>query len=451
MNFFASHISRGTNFVRNNPQLLYTLFLMLVIPLAFVWSGQKFLEVSTENQERLEKERVGSLQDSFALLAARHLDDSVFLQSTLSALKKTNDAITEFSVARNDKTSGPVIVASLDASSIGLIDTTNKTIYRQFEGFGKESSVILPALKNDDRHWRAYRTIVSPETGETLGFLLTEISMARIDAIAAESVARAYILLGFIILAIVLLLIRQARIIDYTVLYRRLREIDQMKDDFISMTAHELRTPLTVIRGYADVLKSVVGIPDAAHEHIQRIDLSAERLILLVNDILDVSRLEQGRMSFSPTDLNLAAEIAPLLETFRPVAVGKGLALSFEAAGSIPLVSADRDRLKQALTNIIGNAIKYTPSGTVSVKLSAERDHVITRVSDTGMGISAEDQKRLFGKFFRVKSAETNEIVGTGLGLWITREIVRVMQGDITVESIKGKGTDFIISFPSKM
>ncbi|MBI2120578.1 MAG: HAMP domain-containing histidine kinase [Parcubacteria group bacterium] len=446
---FTGHFSRGVKLAQNNPQVIFTIFIMILIPLAFFASGQRFLDASNENQERIERESIGLLQDAVVAIAPLKMDDPEFLNQLLQVLKKDNDAIQELAVVGIENNEYRIL-ASLDETKIGTIDQENEVFYQTFESLTKQSSAIFPSFYGDERHWRAYRAVIG-ESGETIGFLFTDISMRRIDSLAAQSISRAYIFLGFIVFAILLLLIRQAKIIDYTVLYRRLKEVDQMKDDFISMAAHELRTPLTIIRGYADMLGGIKDLSPEDKERLRRIDVSAKGLNTLIGDILDVSRLEQGRMKFELAEIDPNAAVAALTESFQTVAQGKGLALSYLAGENIPKIAADSERLRQVLTNIIGNAVKYTPAGSVAVKVSFDelKKKVYIRVSDTGLGISAEDQKRLFEKFFRVKSAETGTIQGTGLGLWITHEIVRAMQGEITVESIKGKGTDFIVSFPA--
>jgi signal transduction histidine kinase len=152
-------------------------------------------------------------------------------------------------------------------------------------------------------------------------------------------------------------------------------------------------------------------------------------------------------MSFRFTALDVSPEIDAVVAAFMKPAHDKELALSYEKK-ELPPISVDTDRFRQVIVNLIGNAIKYTPKGEVRVLTSVTETGLMIRVSDTGMGISAEDQQKLFQKFFRVKSAETQGITGTGLGLWITVEMVRQMKGVISVESIKGKGTDFILTFP---
>lgn len=446
-NFFYSHFSRGIALARNNPQVIYTIFIMIVIPVAFFASGQRFLDASNANQERLEKANMGLMQDTLVAIAPEKIDDSAFLNQLIRNLKKENDDIQEFTVVKAEA-DGPRIVASLNEMEVGNIDEINSPIYKKFESLAKESSVIFPTSVKGQRHWRAYRTIVD-SNGATLGFFLTDISMQRIDNLAAQSVSNAYLFLAFIVLVILVLLIRQARIIDYTVLYHRLKEVDQMKDDFVSMAAHELRTPLAIIRGYVDLLKDIKNLGEKDKENLRRIDVSAKGLNALIGDILDVSRLEQGRMAFEFQDIDINSTLTVITESFQTVAKAKGLTLSYLGSADIPKISADPERLRQVLVNIIGNAVKYTPSGSVKVHLYFEllKKKVYVRVSDTGLGISAEDQKRLFEKFFRVKSAETDNITGTGLGLWVTRQIILTMKGNISVESIKGKGTDFILSF----
>jgi signal transduction histidine kinase len=453
LNFISGHFSRGIALARNNPQIIYTIFLMVALPLAFFVSGQRFLDAANENQERLEKESISHMQDSFVAIAPEKINDSEFLNRLVFQFKKDNDSIEEFIVVKKENDSD-IIIASLDASTIGSVDALNEPLYKNFESLMKESSVIFPASKNNGRHWLAYRAI-SDTSGNTIGFLMTDISMQHIDSLAARSISSAYTFLAFIVLLILVLLVRQARIVDYTVLYRRLKEVDKMKDDFVSMAAHELRTPLTIIRGYVDLLKDVKNLEDKDRENLRRIDVSAKGLNALIGDILDVSRLEQGRMSFEFEEIDIDTTLATITESFQSIAKEKGLILSYlatkEQEDTTFKISADKERLRQILTNIIGNAVKYTPTGSVAVHLSFDelKNKVITRVSDTGFGISAEDQKRLFEKFFRVKNAETGSIQGTGLGLWITREMVLNMKGEISVESIKGKGTDFILSFPA--
>ena len=440
----------AVRFVRSNPQIIYTLFLLVIIPFAFFFTSQRFLSVASENQDRSERSRIGLLEDAFALFAGEHVGETNYLNERIRAIAKENETMVTFSVLGNGTSSDSLpVVASLSDAEIGTMITLDpQSAYLLTTARGMpEKSFAMEYFVSGTRYWRSMRAITREGMGEVLGFVLVDLSMAQADNVSRNNIFNAYIVLIGVLLLIILLLARQARIIDYASLYARLKEVDRMKDDFVSMAAHELRSPLTIIRGYADLLKDIGGITPEGQQHVAHIDHSAQELNGLIGDILDVAKLQEGRMSFEYEDLPAGPAIAVVVEEFQKPAQDKGLALHFTES-DLPAIRVDKGRFHQVLVNFVSNAIKYTPHGEVRVSAEVVRDMLEVRVSDTGMGISAEDQKKIFQKFFRVKSAETSEITGTGLGLWITAEIVRQMKGTISVESIKGKGTDFIVSFP---
>lgn len=446
-------LKRGIDFVRNNPQIIYTLFLVIAIPLAFFFTSEKFLKVATDNQNRLERSRIGLLQDTFALFAGERMDDSAYLNDRIKEIADNNETMMHFQVLGVPNDSGYPIVASLDNKELGTTMTPDAlSSYLLGSATPKKPDMVYQVYASEffvegERYWRSVRAIPATSSKEVIGYLLTDISMAQADAVSQRNIRNAYIVLAGIIFLIIILLGRQARIIDYASLYARLKEVDGMKDDFVSMAAHELRSPLTIIRGYVEMLGEGAGMPEESKENLRRIDQAALQLNSLVGDILDVSKLQEGRMSFRFASVDISSEIVQVVDSFKRPALDKGLGLFYDPA-SLPPISVDSDRLRQVLINLVGNAIKYTPHGEVRVVASADAANVTIRVSDTGMGISSEDQKKLFQKFFRVKNEETQAITGTGLGLWITTQIVKAMKGTISVESIKGKGTDFIVTFP---
>jgi signal transduction histidine kinase len=233
-------------------------------------------------------------------------------------------------------------------------------------------------------------------------------------------------------------------------LYKKLKEVDQLKDDFISMASHELRTPLTVIRGYAEFINEAPEISPQTKSFVSKIDISTKELDSLVADILDVSRIEQGRMSFKIEKINPQEIISDVVNSLVLPAKEKGLNISFDKSKieSDQLINIDVSRFKQVLVNLAGNAVKYTPKGEVTVSQYAEKNTLYIRISDTGIGMTEEERKRLFEKFYRIRIKETENIRGTGLGLWITAKIIKEMNGSLSVESIKGVGSHFIVSFP---
>jgi len=441
--------SRGASFVRNNPQIIYTLFLAVAVPLAFFFTSEQFLKIARDQQNRLERSRIGVLQDVFVLFAKWHIDEPQFLSDRVRVIVHETETLTNFKVLRTgDGETFPVVVSTNkdeEGTSITPDPLTSSLI--GFAMSQPSQSFASEYFEGGMRYWRSARAITATTSNIPAGYVLTDLSMADADAVSHRNILNAYITLALIILLIIVLLARQARIIDYATLYERLKEVDQMKDDFVSMAAHELRSPLTIIRGYTDMLKEE-QISDDAKENLKHIDRSATQLNSLIGDILDVARLQEGRLSFNYQTVDVAEAIGVIVESFMKPAADKGLKLSYEKI-PLPPISVDPDRFRQVAINLVGNAIKYTPKGEVRVITASEGGRVSIRVSDTGMGISAEEQKKLFQKFYRIKSEETREITGTGLGLWITSQMVQTMKGVISVESIKGKGTDFIVSFPA--
>lgn len=442
---------RGVEFVRSNPQILYTLFLVIIIPFAFFFTSEQFLKVAQENQDKLERSKIAVLQDTFTIFAREHLNDSEYLDTRIKDIASKNETIHSFRVVGLVAGNDLPVIASMDDREVGQMITLDDASALLFGSvLGSPDEVFTTQLSVDGaRYWRGIGAIKEEVTGNVVGYTVVDLSMAQADLVAKKSIINAYLVLFVVVLLILLLLVRQARILDYATLYKRLQELDKVKDDFMSMAAHELRTPLLVIRGYAQLLNGIPNLSDKDRESVERIDISAKDLAMLVNDILDVARIEQGKLSLTPTNIEFQIFLDSLIDSFRPLAEEKKLALRLDFPANFPIIVADDTRLRQVLTNIVGNAVKYTNQGgvAVSVRLS-EEGNVIVRVSDTGIGISSEEQKQLFQKFYRVKNKETQDIRGTGLGLWITQQILAAMNGGVSVESIKGKGTDFIITFP---
>jgi signal transduction histidine kinase len=230
----------------------------------------------------------------------------------------------------------------------------------------------------------------------------------------------------------------------------QLRALDRLKDDFVASVSHELRTPLTSIRGYLELLTSGEAgqLNDEQERFLAVVDRNADRLLNVVGDLLFVSQVEAGVISLEQNPFELVGLLKESVDAARPAAEAKEVAVEL-SADHLAEVNADRARLAQVFDNLLSNAIKFTPAGGfVDVEIVAEGDGVKVRVSDTGMGISAEDQERLFTRFFRTAAASEQAIQGTGLGLAIVKAIVEGHGGTITVESEVGVGTTFWVELP---
>jgi len=242
------------------------------------------------------------------------------------------------------------------------------------------------------------------------------------------------------------------KVIGGIIVFRDISEelqVEQMKQELISIATHELRTPITGIKGYLDmILEGDTGkVNPETQETIGEIVKINQRLADLVDDLLNVGRIEQGRIEMRPVSMDLDKLIIDVVGELSIQAKDKNLELKYSKTAT-PQVKADPERVRQVLINLIGNAIKYTPSGQVEVHVETSGKEVVTYVQDTGLGMNGEAQKRLFEKFYRVKNEKTRMITGTGLGLWITKQLVEKQGGKIRVESAEGKGSTFSFSLP---
>ena len=229
-----------------------------------------------------------------------------------------------------------------------------------------------------------------------------------------------------------------------------IQEANRLKTEFVSIVSHELRTPLTSIQGYAELLLEDEQIAQEHRESLAIVKKNSERLLGLINDLLDVSRMEAGRLDLHRTSLDLAHLIREVAGSLRPLIETKRQQLRLELSEALPAVWADADRVTQILTNLIANAHKYTPvEGSIMVAARRDDGFVRVEVTDTGMGLSPEDQAQLFTKFFRAHDRSSQVGGGTGLGLVITRLLVELHGGRITVSSAPGQGSTFTFSLPA--
>ena len=229
-----------------------------------------------------------------------------------------------------------------------------------------------------------------------------------------------------------------------------LKRLQELRDEFVFIAAHELRSPVTVMRGYISLLlEGDAGpISDQAREFLARIETSQQRLAQLVTDLLEVARSEAGRIAIEVAALDMQEPIRASLEELKPLADKKKIVIHYDPQHAARVL-ADSSRIKEIMVNLVGNAIKYSPEGaTVAVRHEVRGKEMITHVADTGYGISRDAQGKMFEKFYRIKTKQTAEIQGTGLGLFIVKQLVEKMNGTIWLESEEGKGTTFSFSLP---
>ena len=437
-------LSRALGYVKQHPQLAFVLILLVAFPLLFLYSGQQFLDVGRANQERLQLDRVGVLHDVLAsLLTATDFDVAVAGRE-LAKIADLNQDIVNYSISRGDEAGLQILVqkTEVDANS----DALNTDFYRS-AAVDPNESIIFETQSGEERLWNAYRAVVADDG--SLYFIYTQTSLRSIDMLFAEREQSAYFSLIFIYAFIIALALWHVQLTDYRYLYISAKKANETKDLFTNMIAHELRAPLTAIRGYATMIDERTTNQEE-RLYAQRVGESAERLLSIVNDLLDVARIQSGKIQVVSEDVDVARIVTAVKDELAISAQEKKITLNFEPPSTPTQARGDAKRLHQVLTNLVSNAIKYTPEGSITLSIESKTAYVEVRVQDTGMGISSEDQKKLFAPFFRVASTDVSKITGSGLGMWIAKELVELMGGKIGVESIKGVGTHIVLSVPKE-
>jgi signal transduction histidine kinase len=233
-----------------------------------------------------------------------------------------------------------------------------------------------------------------------------------------------------------------------------LYESDKAKGDFLSTVSHELRTPLHGIIGFSDVLLSAASpLSEKQARWVANIKTSGQQLLTLINDILDLAKIEAGRMDLIPEEFSLAAFCDALIPAFRIPAEKKNIDLRCQYDPNVRFIRQDAGKLRQILNNLLSNAIKFTPEGgRVTLKTAAEGDQIAITVEDTGVGISTDEQEQVFEKFRQAgRNTLTREHEGTGLGLSIVRELCGLLGGEVNLRSEVGRGSTFTIRVPRNL
>jgi signal transduction histidine kinase len=228
-----------------------------------------------------------------------------------------------------------------------------------------------------------------------------------------------------------------------------LKEMERMKDEMVSTVSHDLKNPITSIQGFVDLIAMAGPVNERQRAFIDKVKKATADMGALINDLLDIAWIETGmKMSIVPCAIPELVE--PVVQKFREQAASKRLSLQVEPLDGLPTVSGDPQRLRQVLSNLVGNAIKYTPDGgRITVRGNAQNGKVILEVEDNGIGIAPDDLPKVFDRFFRAEDTFIQTVEGTGLGLSIVKSIVERHGGEVTVESQLGEGSTFRVTLPA--
>lgn len=226
----------------------------------------------------------------------------------------------------------------------------------------------------------------------------------------------------------------------------QLQFYEDSRNEFLSAVSHELRTPLTYIKGYSDVLKKGMANSDEeVEEYLSIINKESQRLSFMINDLFEMSKLQVGKFELDKRMVNLNSLIEKIAASLRPASAKKGLYITLELENTLPAVKVDTERMEQVFYNLFENAVKYTTEGGIKVRSYTKKDLVVVEICDTGEGIPKPELSRIWERFYRVERSRGKKTGGTGLGLYVVKQIIEAHEGQIQVKSQLNEGTVFTI------
>ncbi|MFA6307329.1 MAG: HAMP domain-containing sensor histidine kinase [Patescibacteria group bacterium] len=445
-------LKKRNNFLlRQSHQVVYAIVLILLIPLAIIintiWSVKSFqtnIDISLQRQALM----IGQLFDSTVY---EGVENNNLIQDKVQSIKDSGVEIRSFDILLRE---GEIFktIASFDETKIGNSnDDLNYIIsWYQNEAVATLVSAPIGTGSEQERLWEIAMPLKNA-AGEKEAILSLRLSLKLIDDLVKDTLTKSYFILAITVLIVILLLALNTRLFEHALLFRKLKEVDKMKDEFISVASHELRTPITTLKGFISMaMEGDYGeLNEKGKNGFKIMEASTNRLGALVEDLLNVSRIEQHRLEFFPKPIDVGEILKSMEAEFDLRIKAKNLQLKLIIEDDLPKVWADEDKFRQVLVNLIGNAVKYTKQGEIEfMAKKTEAKFVTITIKDTGIGMEAKEREALFAKFYRVQGEDTRGIVGTGLGLWISKQLVELMGGKIYVDSIKHVGSQFYFSLP---
>ena len=431
-------------FLSRNYQIIYAVILIILIPLTIIintiWSVKSF-------QKNIDVELQRQALSIGKMFNTTVYQETVDLQNKVKDIGNSNQDIHFLEVLIPEGNDFKTIASLNEDNLNNIVEDLNYVIaWHENQAIG---TLVLEVEDSKQRYWEIVLPL-SNKQGEKEALLSLRMSLTVMDDLVKDTLTKSYIILSITIIIVILLLTLNTRLFEYAILFRKLKEVDKMKDEFISMASHELRTPITTLKGFLSMMKedNYNNLDDQGKKNLKIMEVSTNRLNSLVEDLLNVSRIEQGRLQVKLEEVNTKDILKNTADEFSLIIEKKGLELKLKLEEELSNNLADQDRLKQILVNLMGNAIKYTKKGQIELTAKKDKDNIIISIKDSGIGISAKDREGLFTKFHRVKNEETKGITGTGLGLWITKQLVELMNGEIYVDSIEHVGTQVSFTIP---
>ena len=440
-------IKQRFQFSRPKVEFAYSIFIIIFVPALLVFNTLWLLNNTKQDMDSELRRKADLANQAIASSISLNINDEYKVQSILDQIMSNSDEMESINVLVPLGEKFRVMAAS-DASQVGLeySDVQSSMVW------AKEQSIATlinsASNKEDERLWKVLTPVKLDN--KKVALVDSTVSVKDVDELTAATFRQSLIILVATVLAILLLFVNHFRFVEYAMLFKKLKELDEMKSDFLSIATHELKSPMAVISGYIDMVleQKETKIDEQAEKYLKKALEQTNRLSVLVADLLNVSRIEQGRIKYDMAEVKVNEVIENIMALYTEKAEEKGLKLQYKPM-DLPTIWADPGRIQEIFTNLIDNAIKYSERGEVRVEHKIDGNHLVTLVSDDGLGMSVEAQKKLFQRFYRVKTDKTATISGTGLGLWIIKQYIEAMKGSIALNSEEGKGTTFTVSFPT--
>lgn len=427
--------------------IVYPIIILICIPVLLIINTVWNLRTFGRDVNFLIRHQAVSVAETIKPIVLENINEAEKLREIVVKTASSNEDIVDISILSEEDQKINLLTSS--SGNYNKEDFQESGLSQLSIGFSESFAGLSYDPVTGKNLWNVSVPLEKIEGKNYIIFL--KFGVDKVDEILERTSRDSYMILSVLVIIALALLVNHFIFYQKAQKTRQLEEIDKLKDEFLSMAAHELRTPITALVGYLEMLPKKITPQEAQKiaSDIALLQSLTTDLRNLIEDLLDVSRIEQGRLTYEVADVDVNKIIENVVATLTPSAQEKGLVLNYQAQ-ALPIIKADHNRLRQVATNILGNSIKYTLQGSVEIKAEKKDKFIEISVKDTGIGIPPEELQKLFSKFHRVQDKKAQEVRGTGLGLWITKQIVEQMGGKISVESIYGTGSRFSFTIPVK-
>ncbi len=430
---------------KSKREIVYSIAVLIIVP-ALLAINTIILATSVRKDYDKELQSRAELANSSLSIAIRsdaEQQNTEEIQNKIADVQFSQKELRNVTYVYRDNNSYSAVTADGDESEFSRSDVTQYDIvYSRNRAVAKN----LSARTDEGQRTRAWN-VASPivdDSGAVIGILASDMLTTDLDEKFDATLMRSIIIMILSALAVLALLINHFKFIGYANNLRKQKELNQTMGDFLSVATHELKAPMSIIKGYiANVVDGDYGkVAPKIVEQLNVASAQTDRLNELVQDLLNVSRVEQGRINYDIKPVNIGQVIELIVKNYQPEATKKDLKINYEPMDNL-FVEADAGRTQEIFTNLIDNAVKYSEKGEIVISHEVDGGSVITAVRDTGVGMTSDERKRLFQRFYRVKNEKTKNISGTGLGLWIIKQYIEKMGGKIEVDSLANSGSEF--------